>query len=200
MKRILRGLAALSAMASVCALMSGPVRAQGITDSNQWIVKGGVSLPREGTPKAVGSAWLTGGLEYQANDPNSRRVRSIEAIVTTADDTVRGEFAAPVPTRYTMLSLMYNYRLRQVDPSTVTLGNVLFYGAGVGAQAIWAKIDDGNPSGANFDDDRVFAGANVFVGYEIGANLEIQAKYQLVFGKVQGERMDALQVLVGVKF
>lgn len=200
MKRILRGLAALSALACVCVQFAAPVRAQGVSDPNQWIVKGGVTLPREGTPKRVSSTWLTGGLEYQAGNPDGQRVSSIEALFSTANDNIQEDFAFPVSVEYSMLSLMYNYRIRQVDPSGVAIGNVLFYGAGVGAQAIWAKIQDENDSTNNFDDDRIFAGANVFIGYEIGANLEIEAKYQMVFGKVQDQRMNTLQLLFGFKF
>ncbi len=200
MKRILRGLAALSALASVSVLLTVPVQAQSITDPNQWIVKGGVSLPREGTPNRVSNAWLTGGLEYQAGNPNGQRVSSIEALYTTAKDDIQEEFAFPVSVKYSMLSLMYNYRIRDVNQSGIAAGNVLFYGAGVGAQAIWAKIEDENSSANSFDDNRLFGGANVFIGYEVGANLQVEAKYQLVFGKVQDQRMDTLQLLFGFRF
>lgn len=196
MTRVPRGVTALFALATLFAV---PARAELLNPDN-WIVKAGVSMPTNDLPKEARRSWFAGGLEYQIENPNAPRVSSVELLYTGVDEHISPLFQEPVSVNYKMLSLMLNQRFRKAPMGEQTIGNILFYGGGLGIQTIWADIQDPNPASTiAFDDKRTFAGANLFIGYEVAANLEIQAKYQTVFGKVNGERMDTIQLLAGLR-
>jgi hypothetical protein len=197
MMRLNHGLAVLA----VSALVLASAHAQESTFSDRITFKAGIFTPAKTPAKSVGSNWWVGGAEYSLGDPNAQKVNSIEGLYQSKSDTVSQNNAVGVPSRYKVLSLMLNHKIRNVAKDGTAVGNVLFYGAGVGANIVHVKISDTNPSGEGLiDKSRTVGGANLFIGYDMASNFQIEAKYQFTFSKVEKRDLSGLQFLVGVKF
>lgn len=197
MMRLTHGLAVLA----VTALTMAAANAQAPTGNKQITFKGGIFSPAKGPVKDVSSNWWVGGVEYALGDPTARKVMSVEGLYTSKSSTIQNFGKEGVPSRYKMLSLMLNRRYRGVGDGQVALGNILFYGGGVGIDYIEAKVEDPNPGGeGSIDKKRTVPGVNLFIGYDMASNFQIEAKYQFVLDKVEGRDMSGLQFLIGLRF
>lgn len=197
MMRLNHGLAvlAVSVLAAVAAHADAPV------GSNQIMIKGGIFNPAKSPAKSVGSNWWVGGAELNLGNQNAQTVNSIEGLYQTKSDTLTQVGTVGIPTRYKVISLMLNHKIRNVGKDGLAMGNVMFYGAGVGADFVHVTVNDTNTGGeGQVDTHRTVAGANLFVGYDMASNFQIEAKYQFVLTKVEHRDLSGLQFLVGIKF
>lgn len=197
MMRLNHGIAVLvvSALAAVSAHAQAPVGSEQIT------IKGGIFNPAKDPAKSVGSNWWAYGLEYNLGSSNARAVNSIEGLYTSKSETISQVGSVDVPTSYKVVSLMLNHKIRNVGKDGLALGNVLFYGVGLGVDFVHVKVNDTNTGGeGSIDKHSTVAGGNVFVGYDMASNFQVEAKYQIPFSKVEGRDLSGLSFLIGVKF
>jgi hypothetical protein len=199
MKRFACGVAALAALA---ALLAVPAMAQPEDRpiNEQIRIKGGFFHPGARETRRVGNLWWALGAEYMFNDPEANRVNSIEVLHTTARDTRTAPLQQDITERYRKYSIAVNHKVRSTS-GRMGQENVFFYGGGAGAELVQLDVNDPNPGGEGvLDVRRTFGAANLFVGYEVAANFQIEAKYQFVFGKAAGRNMDGFMLLAGVSF
>jgi hypothetical protein len=192
---------ALALFAAVSAFTTMPAMAQTSGVSNQLTFKGGIFTPAKGPVKDIEKNWWIGGVEYALGNPDAKSANSLEVLYTSKSGVVSSSTSDDVDSSYKVLSFALNRKIRNVARETTALGNILFYGAGVGVNYVDVKVTDPNPgSTGNIDKQKMIAGANVFVGYDIAANFQVEAKYQLALSKVEGQDMSGLQILFGFKF
>lgn len=188
-------------LAALTAAAAASARAQSLANPNHLTVKVGISAPTEDQVRSAGSTWLTGGLEYALNGQDERTVNSVEVDYSAASDTHTPVLQDTIHERYRVWSLMFNHKIRRVQSHVTPTGNVLFYGAGIGADVARAEVDDPNPGGEGHLSKRnTVAAGNLFVGYEFAANLQLEARYHIAFGSVADRKMNSIQLLAGLRF
>ena len=192
---------ALALFAAVSALTTVPANAQGASLGNQITIKGGMFNPAKGAVKDVDKNWWVGGAEYAFGNLDAQAVNSLEVLYTTKSGTITPQGQLGIDSRYKVISFALNHKIRNVPKGRAPLGNILFYGAGIGFDYVDVKITDPNPGGeGSVSKKKAVGGANFFVGYDMAANFQIEAKYQLALGKVQDRDVSGLQFLLGFKF
>ena len=198
MKRLLRG---VSVLAAATAMALAPAAAQSLASNEQFIVKVGISAPTKDNVRSADTTWWMGGLEYQFGDPDAVSVNSMELDYTAGSGRHTPALEQEIRERYRTISLMFNHKVRRIRTDRFTPGNVLFYGAGVGADVVRVQVDDPNPGGeGSIRETGTLAAANVFVGYEFASNLQLEARYHLSLGDVADRKMNSFQLLAGFKF
>lgn len=200
MKSLIRGAAALLTLTTLGVFASAPARAQEPLKAAQFTIKGGLFRPSTGGPKDVGQNWLRFGAEYDFGNSNAQKVNSLELLYTSRSDEREENGFEIGSARYRLYTLMLNHKMRQANQDGVDLGNVLFYGGGLGLHFARAQFDASDGQPGSFNENRTMAGANLFVGMELAANFQVEAKYQFGFGKLAGDRIDGLDLLVGFRF
>lgn len=198
MKQISRGILVLAALSAATAL---PARAQSLLDQHQVTVKVGANFPTRDNVRDAGTTWLMGGLEYAFNDQSARQIGSVEVDYAAIKGDRTPVLQQTIRERYHVWSLMYNYKIRRVNRHATDPGAVVFYGAGIGADLTRVKVTDPNPGGGGDLSKRNTVGAaNLFVGYELASNLQLEARYHLAFGSVAERKMNSIQLLAGMRF
>ncbi|HEY3413106.1 MAG TPA: hypothetical protein VGM51_08610 [Armatimonadota bacterium] len=192
---------ALALFAAVSALTTVSANAQSPSLSDQITVKGGIFTPAKGPVKDVDKNWWIGGAEYAFGNPDAQAVNSLEVLYSSKSGTVTPSGSAGIESKYKVLSFALNHKIRRVAKDTVPLGNILFYGGGIGLDYVDVKIADPNTGGeGNISKKKTVGGANLFIGYDIAANFQIEAKYQFALGKVADRDVSGPQFLLGFKF
>lgn len=192
---------AVALVAAVSALTTVSANAQTGGLSNQLTIKGGIFMPAKGPVKDVEKNWWVGGAEYAIGDPNAQTVNSLEALYTSKSGTVTPQGQTGIESRYKVLSVSLNHKIKNMPKGSVPLGNIMFYGAGIGLDYVDVKITDPNPGGeGTISKKKTVGAANLFVGYDMAANFQIEAKYQFALSKVETRDFSGLNILLGFKF
>ena len=133
MKRVFLGASMLMA---VTAIAVTPSMAQTIGGHKQFTVKVGINAPTKSDVRSASSTWAAGGLEYAFGETDAGSVNSMELLYTAASGDHTPVLQQTINERYRTWSLMFNHKIRRVPQGQFGTPNVLFYGAGLGADLI----------------------------------------------------------------